>query len=777
MSLISFLVLVGQCAVALFFLCNVFFITHTLSFKILKKSPLWIHYSAALVLGLWGATALFHLLRAFSLFHWFPALILISIASFLLQKTGTSLTLWIQGLAKEWRLLQKLHRFLQKRSGRWIYFFLKISILLLLLRVAILPPLGWDGQTFHLVKAGMWVQNGGNITLEAPGGWSFHRFRLSGGEVFSAWAMLFFHRDLLVGISEFLEWLCLGMTFFALGKEMGLSFRYSFLASSYLLSIPIIFLAVGSGYIELLLNLSLTLAFLFLIRFLRKKSGGCLLLSFMAFGVALGVQLTSWPLFFFFLVFLTPFLWRCHSSVLRYYFLLGLFFSSLVILPWNFTLWKETGYPFGHIDFKLGPLKLGEGTPELQWALSFPGLLAYDIRAEIYTFLTFFRFPYQLDLNSYATLSPFTLFPLLFFALVLLRATPLGKNLFFLGGIFFLALLLGNVWFVNACIVSYSNHKTPLDSLFFYLSVGIFDLLCLLFLGYLLKKRDFFIHSRLDRSVLFFFTGVAILIIAMFYHPQFASRRLFWGGNCTRFLFPLIGPALLISLSWCNRQLIPAILYQSLLWMGVCCHFIQCAFYGWATFEFLVIPSLLVLFFVLGFLFKRAKRLHSVKSCLVLFLLFWLLGLPLLETYRNQIRHKALTQSSIYQFVPTHWIPAVSVVDQTSQPLNIAVTSGPHKFADHWFMYFFLGHELQNRLFYIPITFTRQIVPLHPSFFDKRFGNFLSWFQRIRDQKIDYVMSFDPCSIELEWMREHPESFEFVVGEPLIFGLYRIKSN
>lgn len=768
----EFALWLGQMVISFLILINAVLMTHTLSRKWLRTSSALIRGCASLVFFLWGATILFHVLSALTLFHWGPALILLILGNILWVKKA-DVALFVEEWNRNKRRLFHFHRLLQKSSLRWVYRGLGVGVLFLLIRVAILPPLGWDGQTYHMVKAGMWVQNQGELPLKAPGGWSFHRNRLAGGEVLQAWAMLLLHRDTLSGIFEFWIWISLGISFFALGKEVGLKNHLALLASCYLLSIPIILLAVGSGYIELFLNLSLSLSFLFLVRFLKTKEASFLLLSFMSFGVALGMQLTPWPLFVFFLGFLFVALWHFHSRRLWKTFIGGIVLVFLVVFPWNLKLWMETGYPFGNIEFRLGPLQLGQGTPELHWALSFPGLLAYDIRAELYTALILFQFPYQGNPHSYATLGSFTLLPLFFFSVACLGTLFSKKYMPFFGAIFVLGLLMINPWVVNWLILNYSKQKIPLNSVLLNVIFVFFAGLMIFFIGYLFKKRDFFIRTPISPWVLLFFVGSAFLTLALFYHPQFSSRRLFWSGNCTRFLFPLIGPALLISLSWCSSRLKFASIYVCLLWIGTCVHGIQCLFHGWARFEFFVIPSIALALIGGGYVFIR-KCSFSSKHFLRFSLFLWIVVVSVLEGGRSWIRHQAVAQSSIYQFVPTYWTEASQFLDQKA-PLQLAVTSNPNKFGDNWFLYFFLGQRLQNQLSYIPISYTGQILNFYEGFERNQSGHFPSWFERLQTQKLDYVVSFGPASIELEWMRTRPEWFEFILGDPLLWGVYRIK--
>ena len=49
-----------------------------------------------------------------------------------------------------------------------------------------------------------------------------------------------------------------------------------------------------------------------------------------------------------------------------------------------------------------------------------------------------------------------------------------------------------------------------------------------------------------------------------------------------------------------------------------------------------------------------------------------------------------------------------------------------------------------------------------------------AWLARLRAAEIDYVMSFEPSSMELRWMESQPARFERVAGDRVRWGLYRV---
>src|SRR5262249_42021968 len=107
--------------------------------------------------------------------------------------------------------------------------------------------------------------------------------------------------------------------------------------------------------------------------------------------------------------------------------------------------------------------------------------------------------------------------------------------------------------------------------------------------------------------------------------------------------------------------------------------------------------------------------------------------------------------------------------------MRVALTSGPHQRADNWLMYAFQGSHLQNRLFYIPLSLSGQIYPFNDPQYAAT-ADREAWLARLQASGIDAVFSFNPASIQLEWLKQSPDRFTPVVGDAS-WGLFLVAKS
>ena len=203
--------------------------------RALGRVPVPTRLLATMLVGMMLTTALFHALLWVGWFNrWLVsglAVLAIAIAYF----RGHSAAVELERIGRDMALLPKLLR----RAWRGVYgasaLVVVAAVVATASRMLILPPLAWDALTYHVVKAAMWVQAGGPLTFEAPGGWSFYKLRLAGAESFVAWAMLPSGNDLLVCALDMVWWLGTGCAVAALGCELGLRVRQRWAAVTYAL--------------------------------------------------------------------------------------------------------------------------------------------------------------------------------------------------------------------------------------------------------------------------------------------------------------------------------------------------------------------------------------------------------------------------------------------------------------------------------------------------------------------------------------------------------------
>ncbi len=282
-----------------------------------------------------------------------------------------------------------------------------------LVRAALLPPLGWDTLTSHAVKAALWVRNGGAFDFDAPAGWNISRHYFAGAEIFQAWAMLPFHGDFAVGLVDWVEWVFLGFAVYGLGRELGLRARHAAAASAYVLFIPTVFVAVGSGYSELASNGALVAGVLFAFRWFRSADRGFLFLSVVALGLAGGMKITMPPVLAVVVALLVFDSFRAfpgRAGRLRV-LLGGSIVAAAAISPWVVDNLRSTGYPLAFTPFRIFGVDLGVANRALAWYVDHPELKGFVATREIAALRSVFLPPWSHGTHLGAlTLLPLALF-------------------------------------------------------------------------------------------------------------------------------------------------------------------------------------------------------------------------------------------------------------------------------------------------------------------------------------------------------------------------------
>ena len=96
--------------------------------------------------------------------------------------------------------------------------------------------------------------------------------------------------------------------------------------------------------------------------------------------------------------------------------------------------------------------------------------------------------------------------------------------------------------------------------------------------------------------------------------------------------------------------------------------------------------------------------------------------------------------------------------------------------SDNWFIFYILGNKLQNEIIYIPSSKSGDIIDFSKDLSINKKADYFSWLDRLKREKVTHILSFSPASIELMWMKENNETFEFISGEKKNYGLFLLKS-
>jgi len=117
-------------------------------------------------------------------------------------------------------------------------------------RGLVAPPLAWDALTYHLLKAGRWVQTGGFARESAPYAAQYYDYFPSLGSVPWAWTMLASHSDELLVWTSLLVYLGTVLCCYAASRCLGCNRRLAALACAIVASSPAVVGFFTSCYVD-----------------------------------------------------------------------------------------------------------------------------------------------------------------------------------------------------------------------------------------------------------------------------------------------------------------------------------------------------------------------------------------------------------------------------------------------------------------------------------------------------------------------------------------------
>ena len=374
---------------------------------------------AAGVVALVVLTVVFHVLLALSLFDRVVASVVLLVIALATRRCLPA--------AEAWRTNRAFWRFCARLRGKPLSFVLGLALVFVLLTVVrslMLPTVGWDSITYHYVKAGMWVQSGGPITLEAPGGWSMYRSIFGGGEIFTAWAMLPFGNDLLAGAVDAIFWIANGLVLYALARELGIRVRHRAVLALYAMFLPAAWDAVGWGYVDLSNTALLLTGVLFATRYFRTGRTPLVWIALLALGLAAGIKLTSVP-FLAGTGFVLALWMVAKGGEVRRPALATLMGGGLVafvlVSPWLVSNFLDSGSPL-RFPLTLFGIRLGADNPAFAWSQD-RQLAAYTFAAEWRALKLLFQLPTVNESHlSMLSVLPLSLAPIGFARLFRARA-------------------------------------------------------------------------------------------------------------------------------------------------------------------------------------------------------------------------------------------------------------------------------------------------------------------------------------------------------------------
>lgn len=259
-----------------------------------------------------------------------------------------------------------LGRHLGKGWTRWLLLAAALLLGARLLRGLAAPPLAWDALTYHLVKAGRWVQTGGYSVLLAPDAWSYYEFFLPYGDALWAWAMLPAHGDGFLAPAGLLVWLSALGGAYATARVLGARRRMAVPAALVSAFLPAVVTGLTSAYVDNTVLALFLLGLASLLRVPRSGLGVEAVASVAALGVLAGVKPGGLPVFCLGLGVLAWGLLRApRSTRVHRTHAVGLGLGVLLgVLPYVRT-WAITGSALYPWPISLAGMSLSPGNPEL----------------------------------------------------------------------------------------------------------------------------------------------------------------------------------------------------------------------------------------------------------------------------------------------------------------------------------------------------------------------------------------------------------------------------
>lgn len=316
---------------------------------------------AAAVILLWLAVATFLLLSSVHAFHTLPVIGLAvaagAVGHRVARRTTDPGTLAAQDLAT----LRTI------RLGTWEIVAIALGGLVLaarFLRGWLAPPLAWDDLTYHLVRAGRWVQAGGYHLEAAPHAWGYHEYFAPVGDVLSAWAMLPTRSDALLVLANALVLSIIALGIYAGARRLGSNESTAMLASAFVLLAPPVAGYLPSAYVDTLSLALFALSVVLVDRIASERCAWAGVLACGVFGLAVGVKISNLAfalpgtLLVLALVARLPGGWRRRSVTAARCLLAG-----LISAPFFIKAWLDHGSPTYPIPVEIAGRELFAGNP------------------------------------------------------------------------------------------------------------------------------------------------------------------------------------------------------------------------------------------------------------------------------------------------------------------------------------------------------------------------------------------------------------------------------
>jgi hypothetical protein len=680
--------------------------SYLVAFRLAPAASAAVRWCTAAVAGAWLLLAGFWLLVPASLFR-------IGVALPLFAALAVALHLWLGRRRDPLGHLSDdvaatLHGLggLLGRPAGWMLVAVLAVVFVRCLRGSVTPPLGWDSLTYHLYKAGRWVQTGGLAAQPAPDSWSFYEYFPVVGEVLWTWAMLPLHTDALLTVAGTAIWgLCL-LGLYALGRELGGSREAAVLVATAVAAMPVLLAYLSSGYVD-----NTTLAFfllgaLFTVRVWRHRSLLESPLALGAFSLMLGTKLTTAAFFALGGLLIIAGVLRSQAPVRRRRLvLLACLGAAAIGYPGYQRAWVERGSPFFPFHIAFGGVVLSQGVPSAAAALADLEAVKGLRLGSPAAFWEYFLFQPKVS-GSFVNPGPglvLLVVPALLGAAAALRdprrrvpaAFLLACALVMLGG------------FLSGNMVLFRT-TTKVTTAGRYVTIGI---AALAVLGVVWRHRiakAFWIAAVV---------GGLALSAPRVWVPAEARPMLEGGALALGAALGLAACAVVWRRS--GRRLGPAVAAVLLVAGGV------------AGLEQVRAPARYALYAAAADRIDPLFHMHRIEPSYASAWVLW------------------------------------QALDAPARPHVIAATAGWDGIGHNWYRYPLLGRRLQNRVLYVPVTADGSVIDYRLRERLAHRASLDAWLRRLVDRRVDVVVSLAPRStIEDFWMRKLPELFRPMAADP-----------
>ncbi len=160
------------------------------------------------------------------------------------------------------------------RRSKWVAASLGlvgIHIIVRMWRTLATPALGWDDFTYHLFRAGRWVQNGGIVLEPAPDAWTYYEFFPWGGDLIWAWTLVWGTGDVLVPFGAVALWCLVWLAAYSVVRELDQDRTAALIVATAIAALPCQISQISTAYVDNAVLAMVLLASLFLLFFLRSQ--------------------------------------------------------------------------------------------------------------------------------------------------------------------------------------------------------------------------------------------------------------------------------------------------------------------------------------------------------------------------------------------------------------------------------------------------------------------------------------------------------------------------